>query len=196
MQRAVLRNKTKKSLRLQECLLMFRHNFISTATTPILPHLTPKLPCLIPGFLTWRTPNCFASRLFGNLLSAWGNGHSILRLKDPILTESQSSLGVPRACRATPSLLLLVLADEVCENLPLWQTSNLSKCPITAPFTKNRWSVPGVSCSTGSGSWIGKCPWKKKSNNVHLLVFKFEDLSQLLTDLRLQDPTLKIKVTE
>jgi len=39
-------------------------------------------------------------------------------------------------------------------------------------------------------------PTEKKSNNGHLLVFKFEDFSQLLMDLRLQDPTLKIKVTE
>jgi len=71
-------------------------------------------------------------------------GQSILRTEDPILTESQSSLGVPRACRATPSLLLLVLADEFSENPLFWQTS---KCPITTPnplendptpFTKNR----------------------------------------------------------
>ena len=41
--------------------------------------------------------------------------HSILRPEDPILTESQPSLGVPGACRATPSLLLLVLADEFSE---------------------------------------------------------------------------------
>jgi len=52
----------------------------------------------------------------GFLATYWVHGaigHSILRPEDPILTESQSSLGVPRACRATPSLLLLVLADKI-----------------------------------------------------------------------------------
>jgi len=44
-------------------------------------------------------------------------GHSILRPKTPILTESQSSLGVPRPRAFTPSLLLLVLADEFIEKI-------------------------------------------------------------------------------
>jgi len=46
------------------------------------------------------------------------------------------------------------------------------------------------------GSWVEQCPSKKESNHGHLLLFKFEDLSQLLMDLRLKDPTLQIKVTE
>jgi len=49
-------------------------------------------------------------------------GYSILRPGNPILTESQSSLGVPRPTAFTPSLLLLVLADECIENLPFWQS--------------------------------------------------------------------------
>ena len=110
-----------------------------------------------------------ASRLSGNLLSAQGNWALDPRPEDPILTESHSSLGVSRACRATPSLLLLVFADQFSENPPFWQTS---KCPITTPtplendptpFTKNCWLVPWFSCSTGWGSWIGQCQWKKKS---------------------------------
>jgi len=80
-------------------------------------------------------------------------GHSILRPENPILTEmmmiafiiiksslvplieglcaqiyfrfeSQSSLGVLRPRAFTPSLLLLVLADEFIENSPFWQRLN------------------------------------------------------------------------
>jgi len=51
---------------------------------------------------------------------------------------------------------------------------------VPTPFIKNCRLVPGFSCSTEWGSWIGKCPSKKKSNNGHLLVMKREDSSQLL----------------
>jgi len=124
----------------------------------------------------------------GSLATYWvpgAIGHSILRPEDPILSESQSSLGVPRACLATPSLLLLVLEDDFSENPPFWQTS---QCPITTPtplendptpFTKNSWLVPGFSCSTGWGWWIGQCPSKKKSNDGYS---NSNNLSQLSMD--------------
>ena len=57
----------------------------------------------------------------------------------------------------TPSLLLLVLADEFVENPPFWQkTPQFIVCPISSPpplendptpFTKNIRLVPGFSYS-------------------------------------------------
>jgi len=70
-------------------------------------------------------------------------GHSILRPENPFLTESQSSLGVPRPRAYTLSLLLLVLTDEFIENPPFWHRLDPISIPPPlendpTPFTKNR----------------------------------------------------------
>jgi len=73
-------------------------------------------------------------RLSGNLLGNRGNWHSILRPENLNLTESQSSLGIPRPRAFKSSLLLLVLADEFIGNFlekvdyPI-SSLPLGKCP-------------------------------------------------------------------
>ena len=99
-------------------------------------------------------------------------GHSILRPEDPILTESQSLLGVPRACQATPSRLRL---SCWCSQMSFLKTSLSGKQesaqllpppPLEndpTPFTKNRLLVPGLSCSTGWGHDLGSAHEKKRN---------------------------------
>jgi len=70
-------------------------------------------------------------------------GHSILRPENLFLTESQSSLGVPRPRAFTPSLLLLVLEVESVETPLSWErlecpistSSPLEKTPLSSPKT-------------------------------------------------------------
>jgi len=106
-------------------------------------------------------------------------GHSILKPENPILTESQSSLGVLRPRAFTLSLLLLVLADEFTENPPFWQRLD---CPISTPpplendptpFTKYRRLVPVSSYSTGVVK--SAVLMKKTSDNGYCLIFNNYD---------------------
>ena len=133
-------------------------------------------------------------------------GHSMLR-PDPILIESQSSLGVPLPRAFTLSLLLLVLVDNLIENLPFWQRLD---CSISTPPPWENDPTPfmkKLSINTRVFMFyrvgvheMGSAHPKKTSNNEHCLVSNNSDLYHLFMDLSLNHPnsgpTLKNWVTE
>ena len=96
---------------------------------------------------------CSSAPSAGFLATYWmpgAIGHSILR-PEPDWVAVITGCAVAQS----PSLLLLVLADELIENPSFWQTN---KCPISTPpplendhtpFTKNLRFVAEFSCSTG-----------------------------------------------